>query len=263
MKKNDNDINNCRCSCEPRCECRPVCPCVIPGPPGPPGPQGAPGLQGEPGERGPQGAPGLQGEPGERGPQGAPGLQGEPGERGPAAATIPFSISGYGGGRDFQTTADGDPYSVSFAGFGDSAISVELTDGEWENKTISLIDDYYYGSSFIMPFDAVLKRIYVLFASQDEFQLADGVTLKPFVMIATCPGEELVYTILADTITYSEPYESGAMIARNSIRKGSLENLELEIPAGTLVAIVCGMQSEGTDQEQHLRAVLSGGLFFE
>ena len=255
----------------------------IRGPQGPQGIQGEQGLQGEQGPQGIQGPQGLQGDPGPigptgstgptgvtgtegtTGPTGATGETGPQGERGPIAATIPFSISNmYVSGAQISSDSQGNPQMINFAGFGgDYAYPVSLQAGEWASSTITIREQNSYPSSFIVPFDGTLKSIYVLFATRTSLYLDVGVTMRPFVCIAISNTDSLVFNILKDTITYTEPYVGGTDIPKYSVRRGSLTNLNIDLPAGTLVAIVAGWTGEGVTTEQSTQVSLSGGLFIE
>ena len=237
--------NKCsQCSC---CRC-----CA--GPPGPQGPQGEPGPQGAIGPQGPQGEPGPQGVIGPRGPQG------EPGPQGPTAATIPFSLSNVNSsGAYISTDAQGRPDMVNFAGFGgDSAYSITLQPGDWDARTITIGESNSYPSSFIMPYDGVLRNIYVMFATRTTLNLDAGITMRPFVCLAVLNSENLVYTVLPETLTYTEPYVGGAEIPKYTLRRG-----EVNLPAGTVVTIVLGWEGTGVTTEQQMQVSVSGGLFIK
>lgn len=232
------------------------------GPQGEPGPQGAIGPQGPQGEQGERGPRGYQGEPG---PQGEAGPQGEPGPQGPTAATIPFSLSNVNSsGAYISTDAQGRPDMVNFAGFGgDSAYSITLQPGDWDARTITIGESNSYPSSFIMPYDGVLRNIYVMFATRTTLNLDAGITMRPFVCLAVLNSENLVYTVLPETLTYTEPYVGGAEIPKYTLRRGELTNLYVNLPAGTVVTIVLGWEGTGVTTEQQTQVSVSGGLFIE
>lgn len=213
---------------------------------------------------------------GPAGPQGIPGPTGATGPTGPTGPAgsgntvnsfvIPYSIAEYAGSLYLSTNAQGDPSNLGFSGYGGSSTtSVNLQANDWQNKTITLNheNNYYYGCAFIMPTTATLKSIHSLVATADETTIQAGVTLRPFVAIAICNNDDLVYTILNDTITYTEPYVGGGTIPRLSVRNGNNLNLNLSIAEGNLVAIIIGMTSEGSSENQNLRLALSGSLYFE
>lgn len=207
---------------------------------------------------------------GPAGPQGIPGPTGPTGPAGSGPSTnsfvIPYSLAEYAGSLYLSTTEQGDPNTIGFSGYGGSSTaSIYLQANDWQNKTITLNNEnnYYYGSAFIMPNTAALKKIHVLVATEEEVNLEAGVTLRPFVAIAICNNDDLVYTILPETITYTEPYVGGTAILKFSPRSGNNPNLNVTIAEGNLVAIIIGMTSEGSNQSQSLRLALSGSLYFE
>lgn len=215
----------------------------------------------------------VAGPAGPMGPQGIQGPTGPTGPTGPAGSgtgtnsfVIPFSIAEYTGSLYLSTDEQGDPNTLGFSGYGGSSIaSVYLQANDWENKIITLNNEnnYYYGCAFIMPNSAVLKKIHALVVSVDETTLDAGVTLRPFVAIATCDNDDLVYKILDETITFTEPYVGGATIPRMSIRNGNNLNLNISIPEGNLVAIIIGLTSEGANSSLSMRLALSGSLYYE
>lgn len=239
--------------------------------PGERGPQGFPGErgpQGFPGEQGPQGFPGEQGPqgfPGEQGPQGFPGEQGPQGEQGPIAATIPFSLSNvWSSGATISTDAQGNPETVAFVGFGgDSSYSIQFQPGEWESGTITIREQNSYGSSFILPYDGTVRNIYALIATRSPLYLEEGISMRPFVCLAVSDGSSLEYTVLPETMTYMEPYVGGTELPKYSLRRGSVTGLDVNIPAGTLIAIIAGWIGMGSASEQSTQISVSGGLFIE
>ena len=251
---------------------------------GPKGDTGATGAIGDIGPTGPQGPGGNDGttptigENGNwyigdidtgktaQGPTGSTGLQGE---RGPIAAVIPLSVSSYDNyGVEISADAQGNPEIIYFAGFGipnEPGYPIRLEPGEWNAGSITIRESTPYPNSFIMPYDGILQNIYVLFANRESIYLADGVTMRPFVCLAVSDGRSLAFTILRDTMTYTDPYvgRSGASVSKYSLRRGSSTNLNIELPAGTLVGVVMGWVGEGVTSEQEVRASISGGLFIE
>ena len=122
-----------------------------------------------------------------------------------------------------------------------------------------------YGSSFILPYDAVLKKIYVVFATSENDTFSDGATIRPFVCIGTASSEatELAYTILQNTITYTDPLEGGITYPKHTLRWGSLIDLNISLQEGTLVAVIAGIMAENITEPQYGGFVISGGLFLE
>lgn len=216
---------------------------------------------------GPTGPQGIAGPIGPTGPTGATGATGPAGSgTGANSFVIPYSIAEYSGSLYLSTTAQGDPNTLGFSGYGgSSSSSIYLQSNDWQNKKITLNNEnnYYYGCAFIMPNTATLKKIHALVATADETTIEAGVTLRPFVAIAVCNNDDLIYDILPETITYTEPLVGGTTIPRLSVRSGNNSNLDVSIAEGDLVAIIIGMTSEGSNQEQSLRLALSGSLYFE
>ena len=212
--------------------------------------------------RGPRGKQGPQGPQGEPGPEGMPGPEGP---QGPAAATIPFSLSNVNSsGAQISADAQGNPETIAFAGFGgDSGYGLYLQPGEWASQTITITQSYAYPSSFIMPYDGILKNIYALAATRTSLYLEEGITMRPFVCLGVSDGSALVFRVLPETITYTQPYVGGTEIPKYSVRKGSLTDLNISLEAGTLVTIIVGWMGEGVTSEQSTQISVSGGLFIE
>lgn len=191
------------------------------------------------------------------------GPTGPEGATGPAAtaATIPFSLSGYG--TLFTTNDDGDPEAICFPGFGKQDHSITLGLGEWQTGVIAFTDSNSYGTSFVMPYDGVLKSLYVVFSTSNEELFDPDTVIRPFACIATCTTDELTYVIQQESITYTDPYLGGAPIPMHSLRKASTINLSVPLPAGTMVAIVLGILCESPPSSQSAGLNVSGGLFIE
>lgn len=236
------------------------------GEPGPAGPQGEPGKigpQGEPGIEGPQGKQGVagpQGEQGAAGSQGEPGIVGPQGEPGIGGMNIPFSI-----GKDgayLSIDDQGNPQSVQFVGFGSSgSYPIMIQPGDWEAGRITIDPNMYVGNVFIMPYDGTIKNIYALFGNRYSATLEDGTVLQPFVCLATFDTDELIFTILQDSIVYTEPYIGEVDIPNYEIKKGSLTDLNIEIPEGTAMAIVIGVMGEGLTSGISIQFMVGGGIF--
>ena len=270
------------------------------GPQGPAGENGQNGLNGENGQNGAPGTTGATGDTGPTGPQGSGGIDGitptigengnwyigdidtgkkaqgpagstgPQGERGPIAAIIPFSATNNGNNNSgIRIAADehGDPETIFFVGFGNAPyhLGSNLEPGEWAAGTIIVRENVDYPSSFIMPYDGTLQNIYVLFANRTSMRFDEGITMRPFVSLAVSDGRSLAFTILRDTITYTEPYVGGStgQISKYSLRRGSTTNLNIKIPTGSLVGIVVGWVGEGVTSEVSENFSVSGSLFIE
>ena len=222
-------------------------------------PRGATGPAGATGTAGATGPTGATGITGATGPTGAEG------ERGPIAATIPFSLSNVNSsGAQISTDAQGNPETIAFAGFGgDSGYGLHLQPGEWASGSVTITQSYAYPSSFIMPFDGTLRNIYALFANRSELNLDEGVTMRPFVCLGISNSNALVFNILQDTIVYTAPFVGGTSLPKYSVRRGSLLNLDIPLPAGTLVTVIGGWVGEGVTSEQSTQVSFSGGLYID
>lgn len=215
-------------------------------------------------------ATGPTGPTGATGPIGPTGATGPTGPAGGGMAAnsfiIPFSIADYAGYPYLTTTDTGNPSMVGFSGYGGGSLSsITLTNTDWQNQTISVNNEnnYYYACAFIMPRTATLKKLYCLISTSDNIEYDAGVSINPFVTVATCNNDNLVYTILGNTTTYTAPYVGGAAIPKFSVRKGENLDLNVTIPEGVLVAIVTGITSQVATTPQELRVSLSGSLYFE
>ena len=238
------------------------------GPAGPHGERGPAGPQGETGPTGPQGETGptgIQGEIGPAGPQGEAGLTGPQGERGPTAATIPFSLSNSNStGAQLSTDTAGDPYRIAYVGFGnENGYQMYLDPGEWTSGVITIREDRSYPASFVMPFDGTLQNFYGVFANRESLSLDAGVTIRPFMCLATGDNNSLIFTIIPNSIVYFPPYVSGAEIPKYTIRRANSTGLNIPLSSGTLIAIIMGITAEGTTTEQNMTGSISGGIFIE
>lgn len=189
------------------------------------------------------------------------GPTGPAGEAGPIAATIPFSLSGYG--TTYSTHEDGYPHAIRFSGFGKQEYYVEIEQGAWQTGTIVFTESMAYGASFVMPYDGVLRSLYVVFSTSYQTEFDPGVVIMPFACIATCNTDDLIYVIQQETMTYTDPYLGGAPIPGHTLRKASTTDLNVPLAAGTMVAIVLGIMAEGTVNSQSAELNVSGGLFIE
>ena len=229
------------------------------------GTTGPAGWAGERGATGPAGEAGSMGPTGATGPTGPTGEAGARGEVGPVAATIPFSLSNlWGAGAQISSDSEGMPSVINFVGFGgDTGVPKQLSFGEWNSGTISFSESDSYGTSFILPFDGILENIYVQFATRSSLSLEAGVTMRPFVCLAVAENDDMVFRILPETMTYTEPYTGAANYPPYSIRKGSLTDIDVNIAAGTLVGIVIGWSGEGVSRQMTTQVSVSGGIFIE
>ena len=167
-------------------------------------------------------------------------------------------------GAEIAANEQGIPSIGTFVGFGgDSVYGIRLNEREWESGSITVKEDNSYGSSFIMPFDASIKKLYVLFANRNTLYLDEGITMRPFVVLAVAENNNLTYRMLPETLTFTEPYAGGEAIPKYSVRRGSLTDLNVNIPEGTLTAIIGGWMGEGLQQEEYGQVSISGGIYAE
>lgn len=276
--------NNYNTGAYGKCSVCGKCPCVCPGhggPPGPTGPRGpagrdgrngCPGMMGPTGPMGmtgptgPAGNAGAMGPTGPTGPAGTTGPTGAPGTIGAIAATIPFSISTtFGTGTEISTDETGAPQIITSAGFGPpTSTPIFLEPGEWATGVVTITESTPYPSSFILPHDAILQNIYAVFANRAPLAFEVGVTMRPFVCLGVSDTSSLTFTILQNTMTFTEPYVgTGDIIPKYSLRSGLLENLNTPLTAGTLVCIFAGWMGEGVTSEQMALISVSGGIYLE
>jgi hypothetical protein len=160
----------------------------------------------------------------------------------------------------------GQPRQLGFAGFGVSDYQyIWLEPGVWASGMIAFDDNMQYGSAFIVPFDATLKKIYVVFSVEEFTGFSPGAVIRPFVCIGTASANsaDLVYTVLNETMVYTPTLDGGTEYPRHTLRWGSLVDLDVPLPAGTLVAVIAGIMSGNTAESQMGNFAVSGGLFLE
>lgn len=258
------------------------------GPTGPQGETGATGPTGPQGENGAEGATGATGNDGlsayqvalsqgfigtedewlaslvgPTGPQGNTGPQGETGASGPLASAFPFSLSQYG--ISFNTTPTGEPQNLNFPGFGYGyASSYQVQPGEWDTGILTFNEMDYSPASFIMPYTGVLESIYLVYSS-GSMGFSEDISIYPFACIAICEPTNLnlVFTILPETKTYTQPYqgEPGVPIPKHTLRWGELTGLSTVIPQGYLVTIVCGVEAPGATEPFSGYLSVNGGMY--
>ncbi|MEE0157649.1 MAG: hypothetical protein ACLSW7_12190 [Acutalibacteraceae bacterium] len=181
------------------------------------------------------------------------------------AATIPFSLSNrYASGAELSTDGAGVPTQVAYVGFGgDMGYYMSLAPGEWASGTITISENQSYPPSFVMPYDGTVQNIYGVFANRQTLSLAAGVTLRPFMCLATGTADSLTLRVLPESMIEFPPYTSGADIPKYSLRRANRNGMNISLPAGTLVAIIMGITAEGSADEQYTTASISGGIFIE
>ncbi|MDR2022992.1 MAG: hypothetical protein LBQ71_07010 [Hungatella sp.] len=194
------------------------------------------------------------------------------------SGVIPFAIDDEY--AEVSTDDLGNPSIIQFAGFEANAINsgrpTQLQEGDWAAGTITFNFanyDQFYRSCFVMPYDAVVKNIYVLFGAKMSLFLPEGSTLFPFAALAVLtsdiPGQmtgEMVFTILQDTLTFSDPFIApvgGGQVPKYTLERGSLTDINVSIPAGSLVGIIVGCRAEGVASELFVRFSVSGGILLE
>ena len=174
---------------------------------------------------------------------------------------IPFSISSPSVYLD--TDALGDPYSIAFMGFEADSQYTALLEGEWATGTFTVPQDEDIGPLFIMPYNSILRTVYVLFSTAWDVTFEAGAIIKPFVCLAVSSTEDYVFTILQNTMTFTDTYTGSTDYPAYTNRSGFLTNLNIAIPEGTLVAIVAGIMAENTMDGAANNFLVSGGLYLE
>jgi hypothetical protein len=186
---------------------------------------------------------------------------------------IPFSITN-DASQQISTDTNGEPQILQFAGFSpNSEYTVYLDPGNWTSGEINFIlaegGSTSYAMSFVMPRDGIVRNIYVIFGSEQDNEIAEGITMYPFACLAVATPNstqnQINFVIIQNTITYTEPYvgtEAGTL-PKFSMRSGSLTNLNEPISAGTLVAIVIGWRGEGVTVAQSGAFSVFGGIYME
>ena len=150
-------------------------------------------------------------------------------------------------------------------GFGGEEFeATELNIGEWATGTITFCpgQGMGYGSAFVMPHDAVLQDVRVLFSALDFIDITPGAAVFPFVAVAVSNTPTLVYTVLQPSITTVDPFFGGVNYPEYTLRKASTSNLNIPVAAGTLVGLVAGIRAQNVPFEQSLEINVSAGLFF-
>ncbi|SHK05385.1 collagen-like protein, partial [Propionispora hippei] len=246
------------------------------------GATGVTGSTGDTGATGSTGATGDTGATGVTGSTGATGVTGATGPEGPGSirnsGVIPFSIEN--SEAQVSTDAQGNPSIIQFAGFEANPVvssdPTQLQAGDWAAGTITFNSVNYtqfYRCTFVMPYDAVVKNLYVLFGAKAAVNLEDGVSVYPFaaltVLTSATPGQltgGMVFTILQNTITYSSPFiapAGGGVVPKYTLVSGSLTEINEPIPAGSLVGVIMGIRAEGVTTETTVQFSVSGGILLE
>ncbi len=145
--------------------------------------------------------------------------------------------------------------------------------GNWTSGEINFLlaegGSPNYAMSFVMPPDAIVRNIYIIFGSEQDNELAEGITMTPFACLAVATPNsiqnQINFVIIQNTITYTEPYvgDVTGTIPKFSMRSGSLKNLNEPISAGTLVAIVIGWLGDNTTGVQSGAFSVFGGIYME
>lgn len=230
------------------------------------------------GSTGPTGATGPTGEDGAAGVTGATGADGVTGATGPTgiaspAGIIPFAILNENL-IQISTDDSGQPSVLQFAGFSPGSQNPVILDfTDWQAGTINFHTgeggNYFYNISFVTPHDIVVRNIYVTFGTSDNTTIAEGNIMTPFACLAvanpvpTMP--RISYTILEDTLTYTQPYIGtvDGTVSKFTMRQGALTGLDVSITAGTLVAIVIGWSGENVTTAQVGTFTVYGGIYYE
>jgi len=119
------------------------------------------------------------------------------------------------------------------------------------------------GPLFIMPRDGILRAIYVLFSTYGYIIFEPGAIIQPFVCLAVSNTNDFVFTVLQNTMTFTDTYVGNGEYPPHVNRRGSLTNLNVAVPEGTLVAIVAGIMAQNITDMVHGTFLVHGGLFWE
>ena len=257
----------------------PVGPQGIGGPQGPVGavgamgPAGSQGLQGSVGPQGPQGPQGPigpQGPPGAVGPVGAVGAAGAAGATGPqgpvgqSSFMIPFATPGIS--TYALTNSSGLSTSVS-------PISWSQTSGNFNMSLGGTATAQLAGTQFSIPTSTdgyimqfttaanmTIQSIAVTFDNWGATTLYAGVTIYPWIAIATAPSTSNLFTIQTSTLTAptTSPYTGSfpAATFASALKTG----IGLSIPAGTQVMIVGGAYTV-TGQSITMYCYMNGTIY--
>jgi len=114
--------------------------------------------------------------------------------------------------------------------------------------------------SFVVPYDATVETIYMT-ATNTGF--TPGTNVNPYIILATALRNSNTFTLRQETKTPTEiQYSQGTQYPDNTILYGSHANINMTIPAGTRVAIVCGFNTQGGILAQGYWFYYTGGIIF-
>ena len=192
---------------------------------------------------------------------------------GPVAAFLPFCTVSQSS-TPISTDAEGNPAIVQFCGFGYGSYNyIHLKPDEWTSGTITLSESAasmgatYYGASFVMPNKGTVRKIYLTIGSKMGNYLPDGVVMFPFACLAAAKptglANEIVYSIIPETMTYTEPYIGEGTVPKFTIRSGYTTDLDVVLEEGSLVAVVLGWRGENIEAEQYGSFSMFGGIYIE
>jgi len=244
LEEYENYINNLagegrrKHCCHNHCHCQ-SCVCPIPGPTGPTGATGATGATGPAGPVGATGAIGPAGPAGAIGPAGPAGAIGPVGPVGPVGPTgVGNSLVLYNSSSSvfISTDAAGDADLVVVAGFGGVS--------ENEEKLVGNTFHMRGGKSlgFVVPFAATLDSLYMDSTLQDDTDFGTALVFS-FVQLAIAPPNSNEFTLVPSSkVRIVAPYTS--TVAAETVINGSATGLNTLIPAGSRVAIVCGIEAD-------------------
>ncbi|WP_222124494.1 hypothetical protein [Paenibacillus xylanexedens] len=233
------------------------------------GETGATGVTGATGETGAAGVTGATGEAGATGVTGATGetgAAGVTGATGEAGATGVTGVTGTGAGGivPFAVAPDtlllaadsaGNPSNVMLTYYaGHSGTQYALTGNQF---SFGAGNNQQY--SFTMPYDATLNSIYATFSNWAAFTPNGNV--YPFVVIATAAAGSNTFTLQSDSQVESDtPFTNGISQTENTLLSGSATNINLNISAGTRVAICCAYRTEGATAATSYYFFYSGAI---
>ena len=112
-----------------------------------------------------------------------------------------------------------------------------------------------------MPYKGTLQNIYVNFATSSVFTPPAESMFFPFVAVATAPLGRNTFTMQQISMTSAlTSYMGGTTYAAGYNSYGFSTNLDMEISAGTQVAILGGWYCTGAVSAQTTDLYMNGGL---
>ena len=195
----------------------------------------------------------------ETGPTGPTGPQGEIGPTGPQGDSSPAAVIPFSSGSDTSnphTNASGEPTEVQLVSFSGHSSNIQIAE-----NAFALPTGNNYQFAFAMPYNAVVKSIYLTCANWADFTPPPGALVYPFVMLATAPINSNSFTLLTATQTETTgSWVGGVNNPAGTTLSGSRVDIDVPIPAGSRVAICCTYRITGTPSAQDYYFYYAGGI---